>query len=187
VDLSSRERENYLEHFKPHGVTPKQFEEVSVAGTNRLIKAGGVVRREGELIKSVKIIVWGNTRASTLGRRFTAMGSKESNQDAKQGDNSGRSIVTAIVIANASIFFKTLDANRAAIAGKVVNLMASQQTALLKLSTWLDQWKYSRISQKGEETSESEDDDEDDNENVTRPWKIDIDANRQHLVLCVHV
>ena len=66
-------------------------------------------------------------------------------------------------------------------------LMASQQTALLKLSTWLDQWKYSRISQKGEETSESEDDDEDENDNATRPWKIDIDANRQHLVLCVHV
>jgi hypothetical protein len=56
--------------------------------------------------------------------------------------------------------------------------MASQQTALLKLSTWLDQWKYSRISQKGEETSESEDDDEDENDNATRPWKIALMQTR---------
>ena len=74
----------------------------------------------------------------------------------------------------------------AAIVGKVVNLMASQQSALPKLSTWLDHWKYSRISQ-GELTSESEDDDEDTNDNVTTPWEIDIDKNRQHLLLCVHV
>jgi hypothetical protein len=103
VDHSPLEREIYLEHFKPHGVTPKQFEKVFVAGTPRVVKAGDIVTREGELIKSVKLIVRGNTRASTLGRRFTALGSKEGNRDAKLGGNSGKSIITAIIIANASI------------------------------------------------------------------------------------
>jgi len=54
------------------------------------------------------------------------------------------------------------------------------------LSTWIDQRKYSRISQ-GEETSESEGVDEDEDDNVTTPLKIDIDTNMQHLVLCVHL
>jgi len=103
VDLSPREREIYLEHFKPHGVTPKQFEKVFSAGTTRIIKAGGVISREGDLIKSVKLIIRGNTRASTLGRHLTAMGSKEGNRDAKQGGDSGKSILTEIfIIANVS-------------------------------------------------------------------------------------
>ncbi len=42
VDLSPRKRGIYLEHFKPHGVTPNQFKKVFSAGTTRIIKAGGV-------------------------------------------------------------------------------------------------------------------------------------------------
>ena len=103
MDLSPRERRIYLEHFKPHGVTPKQFDKVFIAGTTRIIKAGGVISREGDLIKSVKLIIRGNTRASTLGRHLTAMGSKEGNRDAKQGGDSGKSILTEIfIIANVS-------------------------------------------------------------------------------------
>lgn len=89
VDLSPREREIYHEHFEPHGVTPKQFEKVFCAGTTRIIKAGGVIQRESELIKSVKLILRGNTRASTLGRHLTAMGSKEGNRVVKPGGDSG--------------------------------------------------------------------------------------------------
>ena len=107
VDLSPREREIYLEHFKPHGVTPKQFEKVFSAGTTRIIKAGGVISREGDLIKSVKLIIRGNTRASTLGRHLTAMGSREGNRDAKQGGDSGKSILTEIIII-ANVSFSSL-------------------------------------------------------------------------------
>lgn len=98
MDLSSREREIYLEHSKPHGVTPKQFEKVLVAGTTQLIKAGGIVRLEGELIKSVKLIVRGNTAqvhwAGALPRWVAR----------KVIRMQSRGIVTAIVIANATFF-----------------------------------------------------------------------------------
>ena len=49
----------------------------------------------------------------------------------------------------------------AAIVGKVVNLMAERQSAMPKLSTWLDHWKitYARPS-KGGEMSQSEYDEE---------------------------
>jgi hypothetical protein len=89
VDLNPREYDVYLEHFMPHGVTPKQFEKVYRAGTTRTIRKGHVITREGEVIDSVKLIVRGNTRASTLGRHLTAMGSREGNRDAKQGGDSG--------------------------------------------------------------------------------------------------
>jgi hypothetical protein len=89
VDLNPREYDIYLEHFMPHGVTPKQFEKVYRAGTTRVIKKGRVITREGEVIESVKLIVRGNTRASTLGRHLTAMGSRGGNRDVKQGGDSG--------------------------------------------------------------------------------------------------
>jgi hypothetical protein len=79
----------YREHFKPYGVTPKQFEKIMQAGQHRTIPKGSVISREGELIKSVKLIVKGNTRASTLGRKLTVMGSAEGNRDILPGGDSG--------------------------------------------------------------------------------------------------
>ena len=79
----------YREHFKPYGVTPKQFEKIMQAGHIRTMPKGSVISREGEIIKSVKLIVKGNTRASTLGRKLTVMGSAEGNRDILPGGDSG--------------------------------------------------------------------------------------------------
>jgi hypothetical protein len=49
----------------------------------------------------------------------------------------------------------------AAIVGKVVNLMAERQSAMPKLSTWLDHWKVTHARpSKGGEVSQSEYDEE---------------------------
>ena len=49
----------------------------------------------------------------------------------------------------------------AAIVGKVVNLMAQRQSAMPKLSTWLDHWKITHARpSKGGEMSQSEYDEE---------------------------
>ena len=49
----------------------------------------------------------------------------------------------------------------AAIVGKVVNLMAERQSAMPKLSTWLDHWKVTHARpSKGGEMSQSEYDEE---------------------------
>jgi hypothetical protein len=49
----------------------------------------------------------------------------------------------------------------AAIVGKVVNLMAERQSAMPKLSTWLDHWKITHARpSKGGEMSQSEYDEE---------------------------
>ncbi|KAL3823058.1 LOW QUALITY PROTEIN: hypothetical protein ACHAXA_011110, partial [Cyclostephanos tholiformis] len=239
VDLSPRERTIYHEHFKPHGVTPKQFEKVYDAGTTRIVRKGGVITREGEIIRSVKLIVRGNTRASTLGRHLTAMGSREGNRDAKRGGDSGawigeiaflrsvdvvsfprdmpvsigdgrgvsqstqseppparggversivkpaisngdeklghRAVSTVVAVEDVELIewsFKDMEtvmkssrdiqdsltrAMTAAIVGKVVNLMTSRQSAMPKLSTWLDHWKHSRIVP-NDDVDESEDD-----------------------------
>lgn len=52
----------------------------------------------------------------------------------------------------------------ASIVGKVVNMMSSRRSAMPKLSTWLDHWKYSMIdrgSNEGMNDSEEEGDDYD--------------------------
>lgn len=89
VYLSPYEEEIYHEHFKPHGVTPKQFEKIMSAGESRIIKKGGVLLRQGEQITSLKLVVRGHTRANVMGRHLTAMGSARGNRHSMQGGNSG--------------------------------------------------------------------------------------------------
>lgn len=46
VHLSPHQEEIFNEHFKPYGVTPKQFEKVISNGTVRILKKGDVLSRE---------------------------------------------------------------------------------------------------------------------------------------------
>ena len=75
VVLSEHEEDIFLEHFKPHGVTPKQFEMLMSTGETRFVKKGDVLCRQGEPMSSVKLVVRGDTRANIRGRHLTAMGS----------------------------------------------------------------------------------------------------------------
>ena len=89
VYLTPHQEEIFHEHFQPHGVTPKQFEKVMSMGTSRIIKKGDVLSRQGETMSSVKLVVYGDTRANIMGRHLTAMGSVKGNRYSMQGGNSG--------------------------------------------------------------------------------------------------
>jgi len=89
VILSKYEEEIFLEHFKPHGVTPKQFETLMSTGKSRIVKRGDVLSRQGEPMTSAKLVIRGDTRANIKGRRLTAMGSMRGNRHSLQGGDSG--------------------------------------------------------------------------------------------------
>jgi CRP-like cAMP-binding protein len=89
VVLTPRQEEIYNEHFQPHGVTPKQFEKIMSKGTIRLIKAGGLISRQGGEMSTVKLVVKGSTRASVTGRHLTAIGSRPGNRERFAGGDSG--------------------------------------------------------------------------------------------------
>mmetsp|Transcript_42 Transcript_42/g.82 ORF Transcript_42/g.82 Transcript_42/m.82 type:complete len:607 (-) Transcript_42:322-2142(-) len=90
VVLTEKEQDVFVEHFMPHGTTPKQFEKIIKQKATKLTyKKGDCIVRQGEPSKHVYLIVHGKTQASVLGRRLTAISSAPGARDERMGGDSG--------------------------------------------------------------------------------------------------
>lgn len=82
VRLTREQEEIYDTHFLQHGVTPKQFELLYSKAELLKFAKDRLIIRQGEKMNHVYLVVKGNTRASVLGRRLSAV----SISDSKVGD-----------------------------------------------------------------------------------------------------
>jgi len=89
VVLHERDEAVFVEHFMPHGVTPKQFQLLLQHGKRVILKKGQCVVMEGEEPSKVSLVVQGSTRANRMGRRLTAVSSATRNRHRKEGGNAG--------------------------------------------------------------------------------------------------
>jgi CRP-like cAMP-binding protein len=90
VKLEEHEEAIYVEHFMPHGVTPKQFHKISLRSKTRIIPKGSFIIQEGTPITSVYLVVNGRTKAlDNRGRRLTAASSTAGNRERRRGGDSG--------------------------------------------------------------------------------------------------
>lgn len=90
VHMNQDQEELFVEHFMPHGITPKQFEKIeNKARKFRLTKGDFLIRKGGDL-DHVFLVVEGSTQAHILGRRLSAAStSRETKGDQKIGGDSG--------------------------------------------------------------------------------------------------
>jgi CRP-like cAMP-binding protein len=72
VRLTGDQERMYVQHFLPHGVTPKQFEIVLHQAKIRTYPKGTVILKQGDKLEKVQLVVRGATRANILGRRVSA-------------------------------------------------------------------------------------------------------------------
>ena len=88
VVLTEQDEEVFVEHFMPHGVTPKQFEKLMKKATLRYYDKEDMIVRQGEELNTVFLVVRGDTTGSILGRRYTAV-SSHPGYSSKRGGDSG--------------------------------------------------------------------------------------------------
>src|SRR5210317_587272 len=72
VHMNEAQEELFVEHFMPHGVTPKQFEKIDQKAAKFKLKAGDYLIRKGEKLDHVYLVVEGSTKAHILGRKLSA-------------------------------------------------------------------------------------------------------------------
>ena len=72
VHMTEEQEAIYVEHFLPHGVTPKMFELLSKKAAKFEVEEHGVIIRKGDVVDHVYLVVSGTTSASILGRYLTA-------------------------------------------------------------------------------------------------------------------
>ena len=89
VVLSSDEENCFVEHFMPHGLTPKQFKVIMAKANRVTVPEGTVISRQGVAMNSVYLVVRGDTRGSAFGRRMSAASSRTENRIDKEGGDSG--------------------------------------------------------------------------------------------------
>lgn len=90
VYLKEHEESIYVEHFMPHGMTPKQFHKALSKSKTLIIPKGKTLIRQGEPIKSIYLVVHGKTRAvGFAGRRLTAASSSAGKAATQRGGDSG--------------------------------------------------------------------------------------------------
>lgn len=89
VVLTEHEEDIFVEHFMPHGVTPKQFEMIYQRANTISYKKGELIVKQGDPLKHVYLVVKGKTRANYMGRRLTAISSAPGYREKKVGGDSG--------------------------------------------------------------------------------------------------
>lgn len=90
VHMSEAQEELFVEHFMPHGVTPKQFEKIEQKARKFNLKAGEYLIRKGDNLDHVYLVVEGSTHAHILGRKLSAASTnKDTKGDNKIGGDSG--------------------------------------------------------------------------------------------------
>eukprot|EP00529_Nitzschia_sp_RCC80_P023703 CAMPEP_0113504176 /NCGR_PEP_ID=MMETSP0014_2-20120614/34576_1 /TAXON_ID=2857 /ORGANISM="Nitzschia sp." /LENGTH=457 /DNA_ID=CAMNT_0000399269 /DNA_START=187 /DNA_END=1556 /DNA_ORIENTATION=- /assembly_acc=CAM_ASM_000159 len=72
VHMTEEQETIYVEHFLPHGVTPKMFELLSTKAEKFEVEKHGVMIRKGDVVDHVYLVVSGSTSASILGRYLTS-------------------------------------------------------------------------------------------------------------------
>jgi CRP-like cAMP-binding protein len=87
VRLTEDQERMYVQHFLPHGVTPKQFEIVLHRAKIRSYPKGSVILKQGDKLEKVQLVVRGATRANILGRRVSAASMPSSSSSAVSGDD----------------------------------------------------------------------------------------------------
>jgi CRP-like cAMP-binding protein len=86
VHMTEKQEEVFVEHFMPHGITPKQFERIEHKATKSQLKKGEFLIRKGQQLDHLYLIIEGSTRAHILGRQITAA---STNPDTKGGQKAG--------------------------------------------------------------------------------------------------
>uniref|UniRef100_A0A7S4JSN2 Cyclic nucleotide-binding domain-containing protein n=2 Tax=Odontella aurita TaxID=265563 RepID=A0A7S4JSN2_9STRA len=89
VVMSEDEEEIFVEHFMPHGLTPKQFKKVMAKAERITVQKGTAISKQGVTLDSVYLVIRGNTRGSAFGRRLSAASSVTGNRAALKGGDSG--------------------------------------------------------------------------------------------------
>ena len=87
VVLTEHEQTVFVEHFMPHGVTPKQFETIMKKSRTVHFQKGEMIVKRGEKVSTLYLVVKGDTRGSILGRRLTAISSHPGALSRKGGDS----------------------------------------------------------------------------------------------------
>ena len=72
VHMTEEQEAIYVEHFLPHGCTPKMFELLSKKAEKFEVEQHGAIIRKGDVVDHVYLVVSGSTSASILGRYLTA-------------------------------------------------------------------------------------------------------------------
>jgi hypothetical protein len=90
VHMNEEQEELFVEHFMPHGVTPKQYEKIENKAKKFCLKKGKFLIRTGDKLDRVYLVCEGSTHAHIFGRRLSAQStSKETKGDKKVGGDSG--------------------------------------------------------------------------------------------------
>jgi CRP-like cAMP-binding protein len=90
VHMTDQQEDIFVEHFMPHGVTPKQFEKIYRKADKIKFKKNDLIVRAGDKLDRIYLVVSGSTQASILGRHVTAASTTpETKGDQKQGGDSG--------------------------------------------------------------------------------------------------
>ena len=90
VHMSEEQEKVFVEHFMPHGITPKQFERIEAKAECFRLKKGEFLLRTGDRLDQLYLIVEGSTRAHILGRSLTAISSNpQTRGDHVEGGDSG--------------------------------------------------------------------------------------------------
>jgi CRP-like cAMP-binding protein len=76
VRLTKEQQDLYRSYFLPYGVTPKQFESIYNQAKVVEYKQGTVIIRQGQKMEHVYLVIKGETVASILGRRLSAVSTK---------------------------------------------------------------------------------------------------------------
>jgi CRP-like cAMP-binding protein len=90
VHMTAEQEEVFVEHFMPHGITPKQFERIDDKARGFHLKKGECLIRQGGKLDHLYLVIEGSTHAHILGRRLTAAStSPETKGDQLEGGDSG--------------------------------------------------------------------------------------------------
>eukprot|EP00980_Cylindrotheca_fusiformis_P000702 scaffold168_cov124-Cylindrotheca_fusiformis.AAC.2 len=90
VHMNEQQEALFVEHFMPHGITPKQFEKIEKKARQFRLRKGEFLIRNGGDLEHVFLVVEGSTEAHIRGRRLTAAStSRETKGDQKVGGDSG--------------------------------------------------------------------------------------------------
>jgi len=87
---TEEEESVYMEHFRTHGVTPRQFEKLLSKASRIILPRGIVLVERGSKFESVYLVIEGVTMArSKLAKKVTAASSVPGNREILTGGDSG--------------------------------------------------------------------------------------------------
>ena len=90
VYMTAEKEKVFVDHFMPHGITPKQFERIERKAKGFKLKKGDFLIRKGYKLDHLYLVIEGSTRAHLLGRQITAASTNPYTKGhRKQGGDSG--------------------------------------------------------------------------------------------------